>query len=137
MKWQLASAGLSLAQLSPSLLIFFSLFHILTTWPQVCSCTMPIIYSTIFWKRRPTRTLSLNRIIWWFISDQKLQMDVVNNVGLKLKAYIAKFSNGLNVNFNPIPYGISIPAMLRLQLKTYLGVIDSNLFIHTNKTLSN
>ena len=71
-------------------------------------------------------------------------MDVVNNVGLKLKAYIAKFSNGLNVNFNPIPYGISFPAMLRgggmkftPQLKTYLGLIDSNFFIHTNKTMSN
>ena len=37
---------------------------------------------------------------------------------------------------NPIPYGISIPAMPP-QLKTYLGLIDSNFFIHTNKTMSN
>ena len=34
----------------------------------------------------------------------------------------------------PIPYGISIPAM---QLKTCLGVIDPNFFIHTNKPMSN
>ena len=39
--------------------------------------------------------------------------------------------------FNPIPYGISIPAMLPPQLKTCLGVIDSIIFVHTNKPMSN
>ena len=53
-------------------------------------------------------------------SKKPLKITVSENDISKLK---------INTEINPIPYGISIPAML--------GVIDSNFFIHTNKTMSN
>ena len=41
----------------------------------------------------------------------------------------------VGVLINPIPYGISIPAMLR-GLKSHLGVIDSNFLLHTLEPMS-